>query len=121
MRFDLDALVSSTSALLKLPLFLVLFMVVRGVPALLLYRGVLVRRDRLALACFSATALPLVVAITEVAVSDGHMRSSTAAALVGAAVISTLAFPVLGLALRRKHPVEAVPAAAVEATPVGTA
>ena len=42
------------------------------------------RRDRVALAFYSATELPLVVAITTIAVEQGHMRSSTAAALVGA-------------------------------------
>jgi hypothetical protein len=31
----------------------------------------------------------------------GHMRSTTAAALVGAAMLSTLIFPFVGLALRR--------------------
>jgi hypothetical protein len=46
---------------------------VRGTPALLLYRGVLAARDRVALAFFSATELPLVVAITTVAVDQGHM------------------------------------------------
>jgi phosphoribosylcarboxyaminoimidazole (NCAIR) mutase len=49
---------------------------------------------------FSSTQLPLVVAITTVAVEQGHMRSSTAAALVGVAIISMLAFPLLGLRLR---------------------
>lgn len=34
------------------------------------------------------------------ATSSGHMRASTAAALVGAAVLSTLVFPFLGLRLR---------------------
>jgi Kef-type K+ transport system membrane component KefB len=101
MRFDLDALVASTGALMKLPLFLVLLLVVRGAPALLLYRGVLDARDRLALAFFSSTALPLVVGITTIATAEGHMRSSTAAALVGAGILSTLAFPFAGLALRR--------------------
>jgi hypothetical protein len=42
-----------------------------------------------------------VVAITTVAQHTGHMRSSTAAALVGAAIISTLVFPLVGLRLRR--------------------
>jgi hypothetical protein len=67
---------------------------------LLLYRGVFGARERLALALMSSTQLPLVLAITTVAVADGHMRSSTAAALVGAAVLSTLVFPILGLRLR---------------------
>jgi hypothetical protein len=35
------------------------------------------------------------------------MRSSTAAALVGAAVLSTLVYPILGLRLRGDRPVEA--------------
>jgi Kef-type K+ transport system membrane component KefB len=102
MDFDLDSLLSSAGALLKVPMFLALFLVVRGVPALLLYRGVLAARERTALAFFSATELPLVVAITTIATAGGHMRSSTAAALVGAAILSTLIYPFVGLALRRR-------------------
>jgi Kef-type K+ transport system membrane component KefB len=107
MNFDLDALTSSASGMLKLPLFLALFLVVRGTPALLLYRGALAARERLALAFFSATELPLVVAITTVATETGHMKSSTAAGLVGAAIISALVYPLIGLRLRRgDEPVE---------------
>jgi Kef-type K+ transport system membrane component KefB len=98
--FDLDAL-GSAGALAKLMLFFGLFLVVRGIPAMLLYRGVLELRDRAALAFFCATELPLVVAITTLAIEEGHMRTSTAAGLVGAAILSTLAFPFIGLALRR--------------------
>jgi Kef-type K+ transport system membrane component KefB len=101
IEFDLDALGSAT-ALLKLALFFGLFLVVRGAPALLLYRGVLGARDRAALAFYSATELPLVVAITTLAVDGGHMKSSTAAGLVGAAMLSTLVFPFVGLALRKR-------------------
>ena len=93
--------------MLKVPLFLGLFLVVRGLPAMLLYRGVLEARDRMALAVFSATELPLVVAITTIAIQTGHMRSTTAAALVGAAMLSTLIFPFIGLALRRQAPPDA--------------
>jgi Kef-type K+ transport system membrane component KefB len=101
MAFDLDALTASAGAMLKVPLFLALFLVVRGTPALLLYRGVLATRERLALMAFSATELPLVVAITTIAVDQGHMVSSTAAGLVGAAILSTLIYPLVGLRLRR--------------------
>jgi Kef-type K+ transport system membrane component KefB len=102
MRLDVQALFASPAGVLKLALFFVLFLVVRGTPALLLYRSVLpVRRDRMALALFSATQLPLVVAITTLAVDEGHMRSSTAAALVGAGALSTLAGPLHGLHMRR--------------------
>jgi Kef-type K+ transport system membrane component KefB len=101
IAFDLNAL-GSLGALAKLALFFALFLVVRGAPALLLYRGVLRGRQRAALAFYSATQLPLVVAITTLAVDSGHMVSSTAAGLVGAAMLSTLVFPFVGIALQRR-------------------
>jgi Kef-type K+ transport system membrane component KefB len=97
LKFDLDAV---TSTPLEVPMFLALFLVVRGVPALLLYRREMDLRDRYALALFSATQLPLVVAITTIAVEQDHMRSSTAASLVGAAILSTMLFPLAALKLR---------------------
>jgi Kef-type K+ transport system membrane component KefB len=100
IEFDLKAL-GSAEALGKLAMFFCLFLVVRGTPALLLYRRILSARDRAALAFFSATELPLVVAITTLAVDGDHMKASTAAGLVGAAMVSTLVFPFVGLALRR--------------------
>jgi Kef-type K+ transport system membrane component KefB len=102
MRLDVNALFSSSSGLLKLVLFFLLFLVVRGTPAMLLYRRVLpIKEQRMALAVFSATQLPLIVAITTVAVQDGHMLSSTAAALVGAGALSTLVGPLHGMRLLR--------------------
>lgn len=107
IEFDLAAL-GSAEAIAKLFLFLGLFLIVRGVPAMLLYRHVLAARDRMALAFYCATELPLVVAITTIAVDDGKMKSSTAAGLVGAAMLSTLIFPFVAMALRK---------GATEATP----
>jgi Kef-type K+ transport system membrane component KefB len=100
MNLDITALFASISGVLKMVIFFVLFFVVRGTPALLLYRHVLDARERTALALMSSTQLPLVLAITTLATDTGHMRASTAAALVGAAVLSTLIFPILGLRLR---------------------
>ncbi len=100
MKLDVNALFASVSGVLKMLVFFLLFLVVRGTPALLLYRGVLDARERAALAFMSSTQLPLVLAITTLAVELGHMRASTAAALVGAAVLSTLVFPILGLRMR---------------------
>ncbi|HEX4308004.1 MAG TPA: cation:proton antiporter [Solirubrobacterales bacterium] len=98
MTFDLEAL-GSAAAIAKLVMFLALFLVVRGAPAVLLYRGALDARQRAALAFYSATELPLVVAITTLAVEAGHMKHSTAAGLVGAAMLSTLCFPFVAAAL----------------------
>jgi Kef-type K+ transport system membrane component KefB len=105
IEFDLAAL-GSLTAILKLAMFFVLFLVVRGTPALLLYRKVLGARDRAALAFYSATELPLVVAITTIATETGNMKTSTAAGLVGAAMLSTLVFPFVGLALRKRSEAE---------------
>ncbi len=116
IAFDLDAL-GSAEAIAKLLMFFGLFLVVRGAPALLLYRNVLNARDRAALAFYSATELPLVVAITTIAIKTDHMKSSTAAGLVGAAMLSTLVFPFVGLALRKQS--EAAEADRAEPTLAG--
>ena len=110
MTIDLAALAGSARAMLELPIFLGLFLVVRGLPVLLLYRDVLEPVERRALALLSATQLPLVVAITKIGVDSGHMRPSTAAALVGAGVLSVLIYPALALNVlrgaRSSQPVE---------------
>ena len=100
VEFKLDELTSDPKAALKVPLFVVTFLIVRGVPALLLYAKRMDLRDRLALAFFCSTELPLVVAITTIAIDKGEMRGTTAASLVGAAIISTAVFPLIGLRLR---------------------
>jgi len=100
IAFNLTAL-GSVAAIGKLVLFFVLFLIVRGTPMLLLYGKDLKIRDRSALAFYAATELPLVVAITTIAIDAGKMRSSTAAGLVGAAMLSTLVYPFVGMALRK--------------------
>src|SRR6516165_5776364 len=100
LRYDLQALISSRLALLQLPMFLGLFLVVRGLPALLV-RGELDIRSRIALGLLSATQLPLVVAIAEIGVKSGRLKQETAASLVGAGMASVLLFPIMALALRR--------------------
>jgi hypothetical protein len=67
---------------------------------------VLITGDRAALAFYSATELPLVVAITTIATEGGHMKTTTAAGLVGAAMLSTLIFPFIGMALRKGSEME---------------
>jgi Kef-type K+ transport system membrane component KefB len=104
MSFDLDALTSDPVTILLVPLFLALFLVVRGIPVFLLYRRDLTRHQRLPMALLSATALPLVVAITEIGLETGRMKPDNAAALVGAAMLSVLIFPFVAFALRRRRP-----------------
>jgi Kef-type K+ transport system membrane component KefB len=102
MRFDLAALLAAPVTILRVPLFLALFLVVRGLPALLLYRKELPWSERLALALCSSTQLPVVVAITIIGVQSGKMHPENAAALVGAGMLSVFLFPSLALAIRRR-------------------
>jgi Kef-type K+ transport system membrane component KefB len=100
LRYDLQALTSSATALGQLPLFLALFLVVRGLPAMLVLQD-LDAASRVALGLVSATQLPLVVAIAEIGLRSGRLQPETAAALVGAGMNSVLLFPMAALALRR--------------------
>jgi Kef-type K+ transport system membrane component KefB len=70
-----------------------LMFLIRGLPALVLYRGVLTRPQRWQMALYTATALPLLVALSEVGQDAGVMSASDAATLVGAGVISVMVFP----------------------------
>ncbi len=97
-QIDIPALFSSTESLLRVPLFLLSLFVVRGLPVLL-YRGLSVR-DRLALALYAATSLPLIVVIAHVGKATGQMAPANAAALVGAGILSVLLFPLAALVLR---------------------
>ncbi|MFD8571526.1 cation:proton antiporter [Streptomyces sp. NPDC057694] len=107
--FDLKALLDGGTALLLLPVFLVLFLVVRGLPVYFFAPDDLVGRDRFSLTFFSSTALPLVVAITTIGVQDGALPTDVAAALVGAAMVSVLVFPLIGLKLRAGKGERALP------------
>jgi Kef-type K+ transport system membrane component KefB len=118
IEFDLAAL-GSVTALLKLAMFFALFLIVRGTPAMLLYRKVLKPRQRVALAFYSATELPLVVAITTIATETGHMKTSTAAGLVGAAMLSTLVFPFVGRAFQERALAAGETGAPGDALPAG--
>ena len=72
LTFDLDGLLGDPEAIILVPTFLVALLAVRG-PPVLLYRAELGGREHLALAFYSATTLPLVVAISTIAVAGGHM------------------------------------------------
>jgi len=107
VRFDLDALTGSPSALLRVPLFLLALLLARGVPALL-YRRVLGTDDTAVAALLQATSLPFIVTATQIGVGIGAIRAVTAAALVSAGLLSVVLFPPLALA-RLKGPVPDAP------------
>lgn len=110
MDYDLDALFSNPASLALVPGFTLLFLFTRGVPAMLLYRNRLPVGDRVSLALFSAAALPLLVAITQIGLDTHTMRTEVAVSLVGAGMLSVLVYPLLALArhrlTERDHPIE---------------
>jgi Kef-type K+ transport system membrane component KefB len=101
LRYDLHALLTSRLAMLQLPMFLALFFVVRGLPAMFLARRDLDLNSRVALGFLTATELPLVIAIAGIGVQSGRLLPETAASLVGAGMVSVLLFPLTALTLRR--------------------
>jgi Kef-type K+ transport system membrane component KefB len=110
MQFDVRALFATPAGLLRVPLFLLLLLVVRGLPALMLYRRDLPRYQLLPLALFSATGLPLIVVITTIGVQEGRMRPVNAAALVAAGMLSVLLFPMFArMRLRQESRARARP------------
>jgi Kef-type K+ transport system membrane component KefB len=101
ITFDLDALLHDTRSLILLPVILVLFVVVRGLPATLAATPGAGTSEKIAIALFGATGLPIIVAVTTIGVDSGVLHSSTAAALVGAGMLSVLIFPLVALWQRR--------------------
>ncbi|HEX2318733.1 MAG TPA: cation:proton antiporter [Streptosporangiaceae bacterium] len=87
---------------LRLVVFLALLLVVRGLPALFVYRKVLPARQRLEMTFITATTMPLLIALAEIGLSDGVMLKANAAALVGAGVLSVLIYPLIAVALARR-------------------
>ena len=104
VTFDLEALVSDPRTLALVPIFLVLLLVVRGLPSLLAAPAGSSVRDRAAIGLFGATGLPIIVAVTAIGVEAGDLASGTASALVGAGMLSVLLFPLIALALRSRSP-----------------
>jgi len=107
LTFDLHQLTDHPATLLRVPLYLVLLLVVRGVPALL-YRSSLTGRETVAAALLQASSLPFLVAATQIGLAVGAITAANAAALVAAGLVSVLVYPVVALQLLPKTP-DAVP------------
>lgn len=112
VRFDLAALLGSPTALALVPLGLVGFLLVRGVPVAVAF-GREPARQRRELGLYAATALPLVVVITEIGVANGWLTPAAAAGLVGAGMLSVLTFP-LAAGRHRRRPVPVRPDGSVD-------
>jgi Kef-type K+ transport system membrane component KefB len=111
LRFDVAALFEDSSTLLRVPIFLVALLVVRGLPALL-YRPLVGRPRAVVAALLQATSLPFIVAATTIGIELNAMARPNASALVAAGLLSVVIFPMSALALLRRAPASPAPAAA---------
>jgi hypothetical protein len=89
------------TALLLLVGFAVLFLLVRGLSGLFSAPVGATAADRRAIVLLTATGLPIIVAVTTIGTTSGDLPRPVASALVGAGMLSVLAFPLLAVAQRR--------------------
>jgi Kef-type K+ transport system membrane component KefB len=101
MTLDLKAISHDP---LRLFIFFLLLLIVRGLPSLLVYRRALPVRQRVEMTFITATTLPLLIALAEIGQRDGVMLPATSAALVGAGVLSVLVYPLIAVRLHRSAP-----------------
>ena len=83
VRYDLDALLASTSTVVMVPVFLAALLAVRGLPALL-YRRLLGTRKAAIAGLLQSTSLPFIVAATAIGLDLGVIDAATSAALIAA-------------------------------------
>jgi len=98
VNYDLDALTSSASNVLMVPIFLAALLAARGLPALL-YRRLLDTKHTAIAGLMQATSLPFIVAAVAIGQDLNLVTAAEGAALIGAGLLSVLLFPVIGLGL----------------------
>jgi Kef-type K+ transport system membrane component KefB len=99
MSLDVQAVIRNP---LRLVVFFLLLLVVRGLPSLVIYARVLSLLQRLEMTFITATTMPLLIALAEIGPRHGTMLPANAAALVGAGVLSVLFFPSIAAALHKR-------------------
>jgi len=113
---DITSLFHSTRAIILVPVFLVALLVVRGLPALL-YVRVVGRTRAIAAGFMQATSLTFIVVATVIGVQTGHQRTSTAAALVVAGLLSVVIYPPVALRMLKGPDRQVAPALPPEPDP----
>lgn len=112
-KIDLKAVAAAPGLLIG---FIALLLVVRAIPV---FCGLTIdpqtrsisTHHRITVALYCATALPLIVAVTDVAVNSGQMAQSTASVLVAAGAVTVFLMPLLGSLTYRvadAHPFKAL-------------
>lgn len=109
VTLDLGSILESPGRMLSL---FVAILVIRGLPTFFVHtRAVPQVWDRVRLTLYTATGLPVIIAITTIAIASGIMTAENAAALVGAGVLTVLFFPLTAEVIGRLRPSTPAPAA----------
>jgi Kef-type K+ transport system membrane component KefB len=100
LNFDGSALFAKSSTLALVPIFVVLLLAARALPALL-YRPLLDGRHVAAAGLLQATSLGFIVVATQIGMQLDLVSKGTGAAFVAAGLVSVLVFPLTALSLLR--------------------
>ncbi len=102
VTFPVAALFTSPQTFLMVPVFTLIILITRGIPGYIgPARGTSIS-DRRTSALFTATSLPLIVAVTQIGTDTGVLNESIASAMVGGGLLTVLLFPALGLVGRAR-------------------
>jgi Kef-type K+ transport system membrane component KefB len=105
MCFDVQSLLASPANMLKIPVFLSLLLVARGLPALLAYGGLMTLPERVVAGLFQATNLSFIAAATATGLRLEKISPADASALVAAGMLSVIVYPQTAIwILRRAGP-----------------
>lgn len=98
LQLDVVGLFEGEDAALRVPVFVLALLLIRGLPAML-YLRVADRRSVAAAALLQATSLPVIVTATQVGLATNLIDAVTGAALVAAGVVSVAIFPTVAYGL----------------------
>lgn len=97
ISFPLATLLEQPHTLALVPLIALLMLLVRGLPGFFTPARGASLSDRRTSALFTATTLPLVIAIAKIGTHSGAIDEQLATALIGGAMLTVLLFPMLAL------------------------
>lgn len=112
-KIDLSAIAADPATLVR---FIALLVLIRAVPIVLSLslgkaRKTYTPHERISAALYCTTALPIIVAVTSLAVKNGSMDSETASIMVAAGAITVFLMPLLAQIaynVADRHPVDAL-------------
>lgn len=100
---DVESMFATPRSILLVPVLLLAFLVVRGLPALTLYPAIMSRPEAAAAGLFQGANLSFAVAATAVALELDALSPAVAAAIVSAGMLSVILYPPIGAAILRRR------------------